>query len=127
MTKGIWKFTQKQIWDKYFQYGKLNIVFGNPISISDSILQFKQNLNKKAKHLFVLMMLKPNRITGKYTEWINKKQYEYRIYELYVLKVLYKNINEQNKIIFYIFLKRHMHDFKFCFIDSLTISFFFNL
>jgi len=46
----------------------LNIVFENPISISDSILQFKQNLNKKAKHLFVPMMLKPNRITGKYTE-----------------------------------------------------------
>lgn len=40
-------------------------------------------------------------------------------------KVLYKNINEQNKIIFYIFLKRHMHDFVF--VDSLTISFFFNL
>ena len=37
-------------------------------------------------------------------------------------KVLYKNINEQNKIIFYIFLKRHMHDFVF--VDSLTISSF---
>ena len=58
----------------------LNIVFENPISISDSILQFKQNLNKKAKHLFVPMMLKPNRITGKYTEWMNQKQYEYMNY-----------------------------------------------
>jgi len=28
-------------------------------------------------------------------------------------KVLYKNINEQNKIIFYIFFNRHMLDFVF--------------